>query len=382
MICRSPRPSAWAAVATSPLGRAAASRTRRALLDEAHRILRTRARSVERELTATERDQVGASLASLERTMTSDHFNQDDFDAAHARADRAIGEHLGRWRKGEMREYAESIGIAVAVALMLRAFVVEAFKIPSGSMIPTLDDRRPHSSSTSSPTARSSPGPTRAPLPAPPSEAAATSWSSSSRRTKSKTSSSGSSPSPATRSKRWTVGPSSTAGSFRTATSARSNTKRTPRTLYVEYILEDRSFLTLFENKPDEQTCVHRQQRLISAGLGRRGGVCGMSSKGRINVAPNEAWVMGDNRNNSHDSRGWRGGMGAGVPFENIKGRAMFVWMSFGAGGGIAQDRLFVNVMGHPVLPGSAGTGPRGASRKMHARASSRRSDDSTPPSP
>ena len=31
-----------------------------------------------------------------------------------------------------MREYAESIGIAVAVALLLRAFVVEAFKIPAG----------------------------------------------------------------------------------------------------------------------------------------------------------------------------------------------------------------------------------------------------------
>ena len=29
----------------------------------------------------------------------------------------------------------------------------------------------------------------------------------------------------------------------------------------------------------------------------------------------------------------------------------MFVWMSFGPGGGIAQDRLFVNVMGRPNLP-------------------------------
>jgi signal peptidase I len=60
---------------------------------------------------------------------------------------------------------------------------------------------------------------------------------------------------------------------------------------------------------------------------------------------------MGDNRNNSHDSRSWRGGLGAGVPFENIKGRAMFVWMSFGPGGGISQDRLFVNVMGRPQIP-------------------------------
>jgi len=46
--------------------------------------------------------------------------------------------YLSSWRKSELREYAESIGIAVAVALLLRAFVVEAFKIPSPSMVPTL----------------------------------------------------------------------------------------------------------------------------------------------------------------------------------------------------------------------------------------------------
>src|SRR3989344_2674115 len=36
------------------------------------------------------------------------------------------------------REYAEAIIVAVGVALILRAFVVEAFKIPSPSMVPTL----------------------------------------------------------------------------------------------------------------------------------------------------------------------------------------------------------------------------------------------------
>ncbi len=38
----------------------------------------------------------------------------------------------------EWRESIQSILIAVFIALMLRSFVVEAFKIPSGSMIPTL----------------------------------------------------------------------------------------------------------------------------------------------------------------------------------------------------------------------------------------------------
>ena len=47
--------------------------------------------------------------------------------------------HLAFARKSTVREYSESIGVAVAVALFLRAFVVEAFQIPSGSMIPTLE---------------------------------------------------------------------------------------------------------------------------------------------------------------------------------------------------------------------------------------------------
>lgn len=42
------------------------------------------------------------------------------------------------FRKSTFREYAESILIAVAIALFLRTFVIEPFKIPSGSMIPTL----------------------------------------------------------------------------------------------------------------------------------------------------------------------------------------------------------------------------------------------------
>lgn len=49
-----------------------------------------------------------------------------------------LDKHLDRYRKPAWRESFESILIAVLVALVLRSFVVEAFKIPSGSMIPTL----------------------------------------------------------------------------------------------------------------------------------------------------------------------------------------------------------------------------------------------------
>lgn len=40
--------------------------------------------------------------------------------------------------KSTLREYAEAIGMALLLALFIRTFIVQAFKIPSGSMIPTL----------------------------------------------------------------------------------------------------------------------------------------------------------------------------------------------------------------------------------------------------
>ena len=40
--------------------------------------------------------------------------------------------------KSILREYAEAIIIAMLLAFAIRVFVVQAFKIPSGSMIPTL----------------------------------------------------------------------------------------------------------------------------------------------------------------------------------------------------------------------------------------------------
>jgi signal peptidase I len=74
--------------------------------------------------------------------MLRDAVRARDFDAMPrelAALDEQVDKHLAFARKSTLREYAESVGTAVLIALLLRSFVVEAFKIPSGSMIPTLE---------------------------------------------------------------------------------------------------------------------------------------------------------------------------------------------------------------------------------------------------
>jgi len=48
--------------------------------------------------------------------------------------------HTKKKDKGIVREYIESIIIAVILALIVREFIVQAFKIPTGSMKPTLNE--------------------------------------------------------------------------------------------------------------------------------------------------------------------------------------------------------------------------------------------------
>ncbi len=58
---------------------------------------------------------------------------------ASARLDVAWKDHLAQAaRKSALRELTESVLLALLVALALRGFVVEAFRIPSASMVPSL----------------------------------------------------------------------------------------------------------------------------------------------------------------------------------------------------------------------------------------------------
>lgn len=68
--------------------------------------------------------------------------NQPRIEEAGSTSAEALPESLSdarpRYRKSIVREYAEAIILAMLLAFAIRVFVVQAFKIPSGSMIPTL----------------------------------------------------------------------------------------------------------------------------------------------------------------------------------------------------------------------------------------------------
>ncbi len=117
---------------------ATSARQRRAL-KEARMLLREARRMVRRyahRMSALATEAVRDAIDALARAVEARDYDKlpDTLNAL----DKALDEHLAFGRKSTLREYAESIGVAILIALFLRAFVVEAFKIPSGSMIPTL----------------------------------------------------------------------------------------------------------------------------------------------------------------------------------------------------------------------------------------------------
>lgn len=329
------------------------------LLEDVRRLLSRKRRAVERGVSASAREELDRALEQLRATMNATPFEPDAFYAAHTHASSLVSQHLEPWQRSDLLEYVESIGVAIAVALLLRAFVVEAFKIPSGSMLPTLQLQDhifvnklaygpliPFTKArmwNSLPPLRGDvmvfeyPDPDPNPrqdyikrVIATPGDTLLVDGGH-----------------PVING--WRV-PSCLAGNY-TFEEGEGFPRRGE--LYVEF-LGSYSYLTVYEEGHAE------------------------IEQGPYHVAPGEVWVLGDNRNNSADSRAWNHNLGAGAPFENIKGRALFVWLSLGSNGWPTFDRMFTNVLGRPRLP-------KGAPPELTAaidRCLTQRPAVTTPPAP
>ena len=78
--------------------------------------------------------------AAIDETRDAlDEGQRKRLSAAVKELENRVDQVMAFAKKSTVREYAESIGIAVLIAVLLRFFVLEAFKIPTGSMIPTLE---------------------------------------------------------------------------------------------------------------------------------------------------------------------------------------------------------------------------------------------------
>jgi len=306
----------------------------RALLEEAESILERNHASVLKELASRERDKLRAHLDGLAEVMEREPFDEEAFVDALVKADGEVDVRLGRWRKSEVREYAESILVAIAVAMALRAFVVEAFKIPSGSMIPTLQvgDHIFVNKFTYGPAIPWTHQRVWSRMPPERGDVIVFAYPEHMEQDfikrviaipGDKLEARGGHPII----NGWEV-PSCYAGAY----SYTEGPSRHEGEIFVEF-LEDEAFLTLYDRQSPQS-----------------------DHQGPYFVGPGEVWVMGDNRNNSHDSRAWHGGAGAGVPYANIKGRALFVWLS--VADSMDWSRMFAPVMGRPPGKGPFGMLP------------------------
>jgi signal peptidase I len=302
----------------------------RGLLDEAEAVLERNGEAIQSQLSASDREELRSSLDALAESMEAEPFREENFLEALVKADNAVETKLGSWRKSEVREYAESIFVAIAVAMALRAFVVEAFKIPSGSMIPTLQvgDHIFVNKFTYGPAIPFTHSRLWSHMP--PERGDVIVFAFPERPEQDfikrviaipgdKLEARGGHPVI----NGWEV-PSCLAGPY--SYMEQQDGIRHEGDVFVEF-LEDEAYLTLYDH-----------QSLSS------------DYQGPFYAKPGEVWVMGDNRNNSHDSRMWFGGTGGGVPFENIKGRALFVWLS--VSDTIDWSRMFAPVMGRPPSHG------------------------------
>jgi signal peptidase I len=275
------------------------------------------------ESSASEVDQ---AIAALDEALAKPQ-GMPAVQARHA-LDAVLDKHLAFARKGAVREYTESIGGAILVALLLRAFVFEPFHIPSGSMIPTLlvgDFIFVNKMSYGVRVPFTDPGRVHKLWESPPKRGDVVVFINPQH--------------PDTDYVKRVVGLPGDRIDIRENVLYINGVEQ-KRVEVGDYTYKDHSEYTdtdidVVSRMYIEDLDGHQHPILV-----RKDPV--FQRSGSFVVEEGRVFMMGDNRDNSADSR-VEGGIGQ-IPFSYIKGRASVIWISFGGSMGIRFDRMFRGV--------------------------------------
>jgi signal peptidase I len=264
---------------------------------------------------------VDRSLERLDNAVAGE--DSEKLGVAVRDVDETVERYMGHLRKGTFREYVESIGLAIGFALLLRAFVIEAFIIPSASMEPTLQEGDRLFVNKGSYGVRI----------------------------------------PFTTTKVLDFGPPERGDVVVFVfprKEARAHIKNLPEgrrsCVHQGSLREEKDYIKRVVGLPGDKISMKNNQVYIDGKpvptkiegpdgngmltqqterLGERSFVTqhfgrdvNFGLPNGVEVKPGHVMVMGDNRDNSSDSRCW-----GQVPMDNIKGRAMFIWFASGRNG-------------------------------------------------